>query len=84
LVEPVGVLRLHLVPCDDKHVIRQLALVQVFEHRERMRTHIRQKRISSPVEHLHGRHMRLEIPMTHQFLNRFSIAHQGTRLPLIP
>lgn len=84
LVEPVDVVRLHVVPRDDQHVIHQLALVEVFQHGESVRPDDRQERVCGPVEHLNRRHMRLEIPMVDQLLDGFGISHEGAWHPLIP
>ena len=47
--------------CQLEHVIRQGALVQVFQHSEGVWPHHRQERVGGPVEHLHGRDVRLGI-----------------------
>jgi hypothetical protein len=84
LVEPLDVVGLHRVPGDDQHVVAQLALVEVFQHREGVRSDVRQKRVGGSVEHLNRRHVRLEVPVIDQFFDSLGVAHEGARLSLIP
>jgi len=83
-VEAGAVLRINPVPGDDQHVVAQSAAVEVFQHGERVVLDLRQERVSGPVEHLHRRHVPLEVRVSDQQFDRFGVGHQRAGLPQVP
>jgi len=84
LIQPPYIAGLHLVPCDDKHVVPQAPAVEIGQHRQRVRPDGGQERVSRAVENLNRCDMRLKVMVADQPLNGFGVGHQSARLTLIP
>jgi hypothetical protein len=72
------------VPRDDEDVVAKSAYIKVFEYSEGVRPDGRQARVGRAVEKLERRDVGLEVPVTDELIDSFSIAHQGARLALVP
>jgi hypothetical protein len=69
----------HAPAGDDEQVVRQAPVVEVAQHRERVRLDDRQHRVRRPVEQLDRRLVRAEVPVPCEGGDCLLVAHQPPR-----